>query len=277
MITFECQDLDGWLSYFCDCIGARLHMIYPADDPAVAEITAFGQRFRLHRSDQAITPHEVDSAAPALQPSFCLAKADGSAWTKGRAGMLYRDLIADRLGGRFIASHIKIVEGGPVADYVHYHDVRHQLIVVVRGWVRVVYEGQGPAFEMRAGDAVLQAPKIRHRVLASSPGLEVVEITSPALHATYVDHDMVLPGPDKNVPGFARGAATGAKIVRGDIDCAPHDGELLFRFVLEGDAVLRYGQEAIAIARADTFVIPPGKSHALERCSDDLALLDVRL
>ena len=41
----------------------------------------------------------------------------------GRAGMVYRDLIPDRLGGAFIASHITIPEGGPVPDYVHHHDI----------------------------------------------------------------------------------------------------------------------------------------------------------
>ena len=37
--------------------------------------------------------------------------------------MLYRDLIPSRLGGRYIASHITIAEGGPVADWVHFHRI----------------------------------------------------------------------------------------------------------------------------------------------------------
>jgi hypothetical protein len=41
-----------------------------------------------------------------------------------RAGMQYRDLIPGRLGGRFIASHIRIPDGGDVPDYVHYHRIR---------------------------------------------------------------------------------------------------------------------------------------------------------
>ena len=53
------------------------------------------------------------------------------------------------------------------------------MIAVRRGWVRVVYEDQGEPFVMEAGDLVLQPPGIRHRVLESSPGLEVVEITLP--------------------------------------------------------------------------------------------------
>ena len=46
--------------------------------------------------------------------------------------MLYRDLIPSRLGGRYIASHITIAEGGPVADWVHFHRVAFQLICVRR-------------------------------------------------------------------------------------------------------------------------------------------------
>src|SRR5262249_37371887 len=60
-------------------------------------------------------------------------------------------------------------------------------------WVRVVYEDQGPAFVLQAGDCVLQPPEIRHRVLEASPGLEVIEIASPAVHETYADHDLQLP------------------------------------------------------------------------------------
>ena len=71
--------------------------------------------------------------------------------------MLYRDLIPSRLGGRYIASHISIPGGGPVADWVHYHRVALQMIFVRRGWVRVVYEDQGEPFVMNEGDLVLAA------------------------------------------------------------------------------------------------------------------------
>jgi mannose-6-phosphate isomerase-like protein (cupin superfamily) len=46
---------------------------------------------------------------------------------------------------------------------------------------------------MHAGDCVLQPPAIRHRVLESSPGLEVVEIGCPAVHETWRDHAIDLP------------------------------------------------------------------------------------
>ena len=108
--------------------------------------------------------------------------------------MMYRDLVPGRQGGAMIASHIRIPRGGPVPDYVHYHGGIHfQLIYCYKGWVRLVYEDQGPPFVMHVGDCVLQPPGIRHRVLECSDNFEVVEVGSPAEHETRVDHDLELP------------------------------------------------------------------------------------
>jgi quercetin dioxygenase-like cupin family protein len=71
------------------------------------------------------------------------------------------------------------------------------MIHCFRGWVRLVYEDQGPPFVLQAGDCVLQPPQIRHRVLESSPGLEVIELACPAAHDTCADHDLALPGPSR--------------------------------------------------------------------------------
>jgi hypothetical protein len=40
--------------------------------------------------------------------------------------MRYRDLIPGGSGGRYIASHITIDEGGPVSDWVHFHRIALQ-------------------------------------------------------------------------------------------------------------------------------------------------------
>ncbi len=139
-------------------------------------------------------------------PTLSIVRADGGdEFGTGRAGMGYRDLLPDRWGGRFIASHILIADGGEVADYVHFHRIRFQMIFVAAGWVDVVYEDQGQAFRMHAGDCVLQPPEIRHRVLRSSPGLEVIEIGCPAEHDTLVEHHLSLPtsrlDPDRDFGG----------------------------------------------------------------------------
>ena len=213
---------------------------------------------------------------PPFAPEFVLTRA-GAIAGQGRAGMLYRDLIPGRLGGRYIASHITIPDGGPVADWVHYHRVALQMIFVRRGWVRVVYEDQGEPFVMHEGDLVLQPPEIRHRVLESSPGLEVVEISAPALHETFADHELELPnGSEPGAQSSAASASCGmspptrpgrrstaakrrrprswtrraASRRRGSsgrrtaipIAFAPHDGELVFGFVLDGSATLEFAR-----------------------------------
>lgn len=74
--------------------------------------------------------------------------------------MAYRGLIPGRLGGAFIASHIRIVEGGPVPDYVHFHGIGFQAIFCRAGWVRVAYEGQRAALVMQPGECVPQPREV---------------------------------------------------------------------------------------------------------------------
>src|SRR5688572_25710228 len=114
----------------------RLDVIYPADEPHTAILTHDGQTIRLTSSPGAQT--EL-ADLPDFLPEFVLTPA-GNASAEGRAGMRYRDLIPSRLRGRYIASHISIADGGPVADWVHFHRIALQLICVRCGWVRVVYE-----------------------------------------------------------------------------------------------------------------------------------------
>lgn len=134
---------------------------------------------------------------PTTQHAFLTRRLkDNAPWIIGRAGMHYRDLIPGRLGGAIIASHIRIPDAGPVPDKVHFHDVGFQLIYCLHGWVRLVYEDQGPAFILSSGDCVIQPPRIRHRVLEASANLQVLEIGVPAEHMTTIDHDMSLPTAD---------------------------------------------------------------------------------
>ena len=60
------------------------------------------------------------------------------------------------------------------------------MIFCKAGWVRVVYEDQGPPFVLEAGDCVLQPPGIRHKELAHSDDLEMIEITMPAEFETRI-------------------------------------------------------------------------------------------
>jgi len=283
--------------------GFRLDLIYPADDPATALLSRGGEVVRL------TTPAAPPLAVGLLpfEPKFVLTRAGASAG-RGRAGMLYRDLIPGRLGGRYIASHITIPDGGPVADWVHYHRIALQVIYVRRGWVRVVYEDQGDPFVMNEGDLVLQPPLIRHQVLESSPGLEVVEISAPALHETFADHDLELPNrrePERIYGGqrFLRhvaantpwtptnggeGQETEIKVATSGLGevrtlrpshgealvFGGHRGELVLGFVLDGSAALDH-RGMHDVAPADAFVIPPGKAWRLRHPSPDFRLLHV--
>jgi quercetin dioxygenase-like cupin family protein len=286
-------------------LGMRLDLIYPADDPHTAILTLGEERVRL--TSRLDAPAATD-LLPDFHPEFVLTAA-GAAPGEGRAGMRYRDLVPGRLGGRYIASHISIPQGGPVADWVHYHRIALQLIAVRRGWVRVVYQDQGDPFVMAEGDMVLQPPGIRHRVLESSAGLEVVEISCPASHETFADHEMILPNGEADrgrlyggqhflchvaavtpwtpwngaqaqeaAVGQATGGLAEARIVKPGgapgIAVPPHGGELVFGFVLEGSARLdRRGSRPLG--PADSFVIPPGEAWRLSEASDDLRLLHV--
>jgi quercetin dioxygenase-like cupin family protein len=286
-------------------LGMQLEVIFPADDPHTAVLTHDGLRLRLTRGEAG---RGGAGELPPFLPEFVITPA-GSPSTEGRAGMRYRDLIPSRLGGRYIASQISIPGGGPVADWVHFHRLALQLIYVRRGWVRVVYEDQGEPFVMSEGDLVLQPPGIRHRVLESSPSQEVVEISCPALHETVADRDMELP----NVPGDppltfgeqhflhhvaadapwlpwhgaemqptgvheASGGLADVRTLRPGaspiIDVLPHDGELVFGFVLEGTANLEHAGTH-PLGPADAFVIPPGLAWRLTGASVDVRVLPV--
>ncbi|MCY1004106.1 hypothetical protein OV079_00695 [Nannocystis pusilla] len=344
-VVLPCPELALTIAFFVDVLGFRLDAIAPADAPRTALLSGHGLRLRLLQgaagapgvlrlccddparvaggAGELVAPNgtrvELVAAAPPpelppLVPALVLTRAGDDAHRGvGRAGMRYRDLIPGHLGGRFIGSQIGIVAGGPVPDYVHYHIVRFQLIYCLRGWVRVVYEDQGPPFELHAGDCVLQPPHIRHRVLESSPGLEVLEVSCPAEHETFADHELALPTaelrPERDFggqrfvhhqaasarwdawrfPGFlardtgiaaATAGLADVRVIRPHgADATPdarHDGELLLWFVLAG-SVTWSGPRDESLAAGDCVVVPPALPHALTACSPDLELLEVRL
>ena len=113
------DDLDAAVARHIDELGYRLVMITPADSPRLAVVVApDGTTRRLERDadgETARAPEPLDGIE--VSPNL---EADTTG-APGRAGMRYRDLVPSRLGGRCIASHITIPEGGPVPDYVHHH------------------------------------------------------------------------------------------------------------------------------------------------------------
>lgn len=337
-------DLRGDLAFFGKVLGMQMDMIYPADDPVVAVFSGHGLRIRLQtgeggagslailtddpafaRGDKALTspggtcvtvePLNPPLVLPQTDHAFVVRRlADQAPWVIGRAGMQYRDLIPSRLGGSIIASHIRIPDGGPVPDMVHFHRVGFQLIYCYRGWVDVVYEDQGGPIRLNAGDCFIQPPEIRHRVLEASDGIEVIEVGVPAEHITEIDHAMILPTPDLRPDRVWQGqkfvhnvgakavwkpfrlkgyeardttiaqntkAVAGVQVVRrgkGDPVWSAHDADIHFTFVLEGCMTLEgEGKEPYELCAGDAFVIPPQMQTRYAAPSDDLELLEVSL
>jgi len=94
----------------------------------------------------------------------------------------YRDLgIAPATGGMVQAHVIKFVPPFKAEDVAipHYHDVKFQMVYVLKGWIRSEFEGEG-AHTFRAGSCWIQPPKIKHTVLGYSDDCEVLEIVLPA-------------------------------------------------------------------------------------------------
>lgn len=278
---------------FLERHGFRLEEIAPADDPSEAIMTGHGLRLRLdsaHRGDlellvpaapgatpgrhagpgglmvSVVAPGRT-AALPPAAPAFVHTRLAETPFHEGRAGLLYRDLLPSRLGGRWVASHIRAARGGPVADRVHHHAVRLQLIYCLSGEARLVYEEQGPPFAFRAGDLVMQPPGLRHQVLEASAGFEVVEIASPAWHPTSIDHDLVLPSPDR-APERLR---SGQRFLHAVADRSPR--ELVASGVEACDLGLQAATGGLATARSLRF---DGTGTVELRDADDLRFLFVR-
>jgi quercetin dioxygenase-like cupin family protein len=345
-VRLPTSELRDDIPFFTKVLKMRMDTIYPADDPQVAVFSGHGLRVRVENGaaeapgtlriltedpdgfaggQRVLTaPNGTRVEIDDLNPPFVLPDtehafvvrrlADQAPWIIGRAGMQYRDLIPSRLGGSIIASHIRIPDGGPVPDMVHYHTVGFQLIFCYRGWVDLVYEDQGEPFRLYAGNCVIQPPEIRHRVLYASDNIEVIEIGVPAEHVTTIDHQMELPNGVVNparefqgqrfvhhkaaeavwqpfrLPGFQSRDTTicdntqgvaGVHVVRrgqGEPVWAAHEGDILFTFVMEGRMVLEgEGKEPFALEPGDAFVIPPGMSTRYAEPSEDIELLEVAL
>ncbi|OYU17748.1 MAG: cupin [Rhodobacteraceae bacterium PARR1] len=344
-VLLPTQELRDDLPFWTKRLGFRLDMIYPADDPEVAVLSGHGLRLRIQKGAPTAPgivriltddPSFADGAKtltapngtqvdidelnpplvlPATEHAFVVRRlADQAPWVIGRAGMMYRDLVPSRLGGAMIASHIRIPDGGPVPDMVHFHRVGFQLIFCIKGWVDVLYEDQGGPIRLHAGDCFIQPPEIRHRVLEASDGIEVIEIGVPAEHVTEIDHEMILPTPHlrpdrewqgqrfvynvaangtfqpHRLPGFVARDTTihaNTKGVASVMAARPdgketrwtkHDGDILFTFVMAGGMMLHgEGKDPYRLSPGDAFVIPPGLATRYAEATTDLELLEVSL
>lgn len=91
----------------------------------------------------------------------------------------YRDLgIKTATGGQAIMQVIRAREGTHATGEWHYHKVNLQVVYVLQGWAIFEYEGHGQ-HKLVAGTCVHQPPGIRHREIAHSDDLELLEVVLP--------------------------------------------------------------------------------------------------
>jgi len=341
-IVVPCLGISESIDFLTTQLEFRLESIFPADSPRTAILSGYGLHIRLKTGFptsfeerleiripglkkgqkvfsefipidfvDAVVRDIVPTPRPLLQVN---SRSDESSWITGRAGMRYRDLIPDRLGGFLIASHIHVPNPGPVADYVHYHNIRFQLIFCLKGWARLVYEDQGEPFVFEAGDCVLQPPGIRHRVLESSGNFDVVEVSCPAEHETHVEHEMELPNGSINHDrlfesqrfvwsrvskaqwqsdrflGFesretgiedASGNKVNARVLRSAVNkgvTTPYvNPKMSFLFIVEGEITLNIDGKAFPLEPYDSIFLPASTDSELQVDSDSCEFLEITI
>ena len=130
---------------------------------------------------------------PALSPAarrraqaFTVTHAADARFVKRglRSYFEYRDLgIARASKGKVVAHVIRARPGKAPHGEWHRHDCALQFVYVLKGWVKFEYEGVGEVV-MRKGTCFQQPPNIRHREIAHSKDVELLEIVAPADFAT---------------------------------------------------------------------------------------------
>ena len=92
----------------------------------------------------------------------------------------YRDLGIQRATrGKVVAHVIRARPGKAPHGQWHRHRCDVQFVYVLKGWAVFEYEGVGRV-RMQAGSCFYQPPGIRHREIAHSKDLELIEIVAPA-------------------------------------------------------------------------------------------------
>lgn len=125
----------------------------------------------------------------AAQMKFSVNLAQNAKFESGlRSYLEYRDLgIKDATHGQFKAHVIRVKKGANHGDLhttgLHRHSLNFQMIYILKGWIKFIYEGHGER-TFGPGDCCLQPPGIVHNELDCSDDLELLEITSPGNYET---------------------------------------------------------------------------------------------
>ncbi len=88
--------------------------------------------------------------------------------------------LSEATNGQFDAWKTKAAElGGSTGR--HYHNYDFQIMYVIKGWVKMYYEGEGEMI-LNEGDFVYHPKGHVHDFMEYSEDLELLEIASPANH-----------------------------------------------------------------------------------------------
>ena len=115
---------------------------------------------------------------------FCLTRADEGDF-KAAAGfrdwLKFRDLgLAEATNGNYNAWITKANNMGGSTGR-HYHNYDFQMMYIIKGWVKMYYEGQGE-FILKQGDFVYHPDGQIHDFMDYSEDIEILEMSSPADH-----------------------------------------------------------------------------------------------
>lgn len=167
------------------------HLTAPPCAAAAAEVVGNETEDVLADERTAATS---DTSGNEINQRFQVSRAANAVWGDGlRPYFQYRDLgIQEATSDQFralllrvreSASHDGPIEMGQHTTGMHNHQVDFQMVMVVQGWMRFVYEGEGEHL-FEAGDCWLQPAKITHNELECSDDLIAFEIVTPGVHET---------------------------------------------------------------------------------------------
>jgi mannose-6-phosphate isomerase-like protein (cupin superfamily) len=154
---------DKWAMVLQKCNSGQLKMLKSR------QLVRFVQQTRANHF---VVSHQKDSdySSNGLRPCFS-----------------YRDLnIKFATNNKFNAHIVKANEKLKEKMGIHEHGINFQMVYVLKGWIKIWYEGQGE-ITLVENSCVNQPPGILHEVRDFSEDMELLEITSPGEFET-IDH-----------------------------------------------------------------------------------------
>ncbi len=145
------------------------------------------QNAKIDDSEESVRKVAVKNLGEWPTQKFHVSHLKDSKFTSGlRSYVQYRDLGMREATGGLVDAHVNR-RNAPFkkedVSHRHYHDVKFQMVYVLRGWTKFELDGEGEHL-VEAGGCWIQPAGVKHTVLGYSDDLEVLEITIPAEYET---------------------------------------------------------------------------------------------